>query len=186
MDQSRSSVCRLPNCSHFPLPFSRTCFLFSHIRGPERFLLSRTVNRSRRRGKTQGIENPAQESHYNKKLLEVACFARIGKILDKFLLCKFIKLQKRNSTNIFPVLSSRWFNKLFIILALHLCIDYCRGVKYNTKRACLAIAPFLFVVLTLMLSFRRYPPTPLCKNGCIFSFLISFGQSDNLNQLISI
>ena len=48
-------------------------------------LLSRTVNRSRRRGKTQGIENPVQESQYHKNLIELACSVRTGKILVEFL-----------------------------------------------------------------------------------------------------
>ena len=46
-------------------------FLFSHVGVLVRILLSRTVNRSRRRGKTQEIENPAQESKCNKDHVEL-------------------------------------------------------------------------------------------------------------------
>ena len=46
---------------------------------PVRILLSRTVSRRRRCGKTQGIENPVQESECNKNLMELlACSVRTG------------------------------------------------------------------------------------------------------------
>ena len=69
----------------------REMFLFNHVGVSIGILVSRTVNRSRRRDKTQRTENPAQESHYNENLIELACSVRFGKILVEFLFCKFME-----------------------------------------------------------------------------------------------
>ena len=70
---------------------SEKCFSFP---GPVRILLSRTVIRSRRRGKAQGIENPAQESQCINNLIGLACSLRTRKILVSFVFSLWTNLQR--------------------------------------------------------------------------------------------
>ena len=58
---------------------------------------------------------------YNKSFIELAFWVRVGKILVELFVCKFmdvparsINLQKNNSTNIYPVRTSRYFNNIYI------------------------------------------------------------------------
>ena len=55
------------------------------------YLVKMEFQKKNRNKKTQGVENPAQESQYNKNLIEIACSVRTGKILKTNYQCSLTK-----------------------------------------------------------------------------------------------